>query len=47
MKPPKGQRIGQAIWNFTFWLEEKGIDIFYVPDKELEELYKEWLKTIK
>lgn len=54
---PKGQRIGQTLYNFLFWLGKKGYrfeertgelaDTYSLNDKKLMEYYNEWLKTLK
>ena len=43
--PLKGQRIGQTLYNFIYWLEQKyETDTFHVPNTELEKIYKVFIK---
>ena len=37
-------RIGQLMDNFSCWLRDKGIDIFYVDNDRFVELMQEYLK---
>ena len=37
-------RIGQLMDNFSCWLRDKGIDIFYVDNDRFVELIQEYLK---
>ena len=43
---PKGMRIGQFISNFTAWLDERGIDLFYVQDEQYMKLYDDYVTSI-
>lgn len=59
MKRPKNWRKGQTIFNFLAWIKrvkqmtgpigECGamIDPFYIPDKQWDELYREFLLEYK
>lgn len=48
LKPPKGMRAGQALYNFLFWLQEtKQTDTFYMSNEVIIDFYKEWLSTLK
>jgi hypothetical protein len=48
LTPPKGQRMGQALYNFIYWLQDKyQMDTFNIPDSELPKVYKEWLDKQK
>lgn len=45
---PEGQRVGQAIYNFIYWLEDvKQTDTFHLSTEDLLKLYKEWYETLK
>ena len=53
---PDNWRIGQTLFNFCEWLTFKGYssnqssrmaDTFHIPDEEIMELYKEFLKINK
>lgn len=55
MKIPKGLRIGQTLYTFLTWLTvdkgygrtDKLADTFFIPDKKLKKLYKEFVKECK
>lgn len=43
--PLKGERIGQTLYKFIYWLENKyQTDTYHVPDTELEKIYKVFIK---
>jgi hypothetical protein len=44
---PKGLRIGQFISNFIGWLDEKGIDLFYLQDEQCMKLHDEYLTYLQ
>ena len=37
------QRFGQLISNYFLWLEQQGIDPFYLPDQEMFEKFNEYI----
>ena len=56
IKTPKDWRKGQTIFNFLEWLANKGYstgqnhrlaDTFHIADKELDELFKQYIEESK
>lgn len=46
--PIKGQRVGQTLYNFIYWLQETHqMDTFNIPDDRLKEIYQQFLDLNK
>ena len=45
--PPLGQRTGQALYNWLFWLQDKyQTDTFYMSEEDMEKSFNEWKEEV-